>query len=246
MPRDWARLRQVMYQPSAVWLSTDSEGRRWLTDQFVVYDVTGFEELGTYDFHVCLGYDPALGYEPVEGECTCPDEEVPDGPYQLTVSKGFKPRVSVPEPDIRGYLALMGTRNWRHSEPSEWSVAEHPGKAMLWIADWTADSSYCLLGESTWTALKRNHPGVLVEWAPNKGAGVFRFLGMPAEHQSCLLEAEDVYCGHRPLPFAYAAGIRVPEGQEGVAAAMVRAIRNVPVELDEDDIHDIEVIEEAA
>lgn len=236
MATDWAKLRRIMYEPSAVWLSTAGE-RRWLTDQFVLYDVTGLDKLREYTFHL----DGCAWEETVE--CSCPDE-LPDGAYKLTVSEGFKPRDSVPEPDIEAYLAMLAGKTWRPAEPSEWSVAEHPGKAMLWLCD----ERPCLLGESTWTEVKRYHPKAEVEWAPNKGAGVFRFReGWRTWHMDpdddCA--AGDCGCGDPPI-FAYAAGIRCPEGQEGVADAMVRAILKVPVELDEDDIHDIEVIEDAA
>ena len=216
MTTDWAKLRRIMYEPSTVWLATDYGGQRWLTDQFVLYDVTGYAELHDYDFHVCLGYPAHLGYEPLEGECSCPDE-IPDGSYQLTVTKGFKPRDSVPQPDIEAYFVKMNESVWVPADPCEWSVAEHPGKAMLW----TANSNIpCLLGESTWTEIKRYHPDVEVEWAPNQGAGTFRFS------ETYHVDPDDEECSTGECDcetrwFAFAAGIRVPDGQEHVAGAIV-------------------------
>jgi hypothetical protein len=204
-----------MYQPSAVWLSTVYGTERWLTDQFVLYNVTGFHEL--------YYYDPSYG----------PEWQWPDGGYKLTVSKGFEPRDTVPEPDIEAYFAkVYDVSEWQRAFPTEWSVAEHPGKAMLW----TSDGLPCLLGESTWAALKRNHPGCVVDYAHGK-PNVFRFSELPREHASCLAE-EGVYCGHRPIPFCFAAGIRCPTGQEDVAYEIARASAVEVVEG--------EIVEEAA
>lgn len=218
MTSDYARLRQIMYEPATVWLSTDLGGQRWLTDKFVLYDVTDYEELKDYDFHVCLGYPWHLGYEPIEGECSCPDE-VPDGSYQLTVSKGFKPRESVPEPDIEAYFVKMNEKEWHPVKPSEWSVAEHPGKAMLWThsSHQLGDDKAlpCLIGEPTWKAIKRHHPNVLVEYTAE--GNTFRFREVI--HDGC---DEESYCGCRPTLFAYAAGIRIPDGQETIANEIAR------------------------
>src|SRR5579859_4718903 len=189
-----------MYQPSAVWLATDYAGDRWLTDQFVVYNITGIDALYCYDSSY--------------------DVQWPDGPYKLVQAKGFRElrqRDSIPQPDIEGYLKLMGERNWQLAEPTEWSVAEHPGKAMLWLA-----GGPCLLGESTWTAIRKHYPGVVVEWAPNKGAGVFRFS--IAVHIDPDDDCAAGQCGCEAVPFGYAAGIRCPEGQEGIADAIVGAM----------------------
>jgi hypothetical protein len=175
-----ARIRQIMYEPSSVWLATENSGERWLTDQYVLYNVTGAEVLSCYD--------------------TSYDTEWPDGPYQLMASGDWrmKERDSVPEPDIETYLGIMASHTWYRAVPSDWSVAEHPGKAMLWSV--MADAA-CLLGESTWTAVKRHYPDCVVSYAFNRKAGVFRFEDMG-------------------MTFAYAAGIQVPEGQEHVAAAI--------------------------
>jgi hypothetical protein len=193
VPGDWTRLRQIMYEPSSCWLATEHSGDRWLTDQFVLYNVTGMEELTEYDYHLA----DCTWEETVE--CSCPDE-LPDGAYKVTVSKGFQPRDSVPEPDIEAYFGIMASHIWYSATPSEWSVAEHPGKAMLWGAAGGA----CLLGESTWTQISRHYPGCEVAYAFNRSAGVFRFT-------------------ENGVPFAYAAGIQIPEGQEGVAHAIASA-----------------------
>lgn len=176
MPSDErARIRAIMYQPSKVWLATENSGDRWLTDQFVMLNVTDTEV--------------------VDG--------LPDGAYQLMATGAWRAeeRDSVPEPDIEGYFKVMASHTWYRAEPSEWSVAEHPGKAMLWSAHGAA----CLLGESTWASIKRHHPDCMVSYAHNRKAGVFRF-------------------SDGPFPFAYAAGIQIPEGQECVAHAIITAL----------------------
>jgi len=193
---DWGRLRQVMYEPATVWLSTDYGGDRWLTDQFVLYRVTGYEELFCYD----SSYDVVW----------------PDGPYQLTVSKGFKPRKSVPQPDIDGYFAKLEDKTWEPTSPSEWSVAEHPGKAMLWMYGSGSVRPSCLLGESTWTALRRHHPDATVEYTSE--GNIFRFSEI--FHIDPEDDCMDGECACTGIPFAFAAGIRVPEGQEHVANAI--------------------------
>lgn len=182
MATDWARLRQIMYQPSATWLSTvyGYGTERWLTDWYVLYNVTGFEW------------------------------EWPDGPCQIAVS-GLKERDSVPEQDVGAWLdQVYSAANWVHAEPTEWSVAEHPCKAMLWISGGLP----CLLGEPTWVALRRNHPGCIVDYA-HGCRSLFRF----SEVRHVDLDADCLAgtCECRPVPFCFAAGIRCPEGQEGIA-----------------------------
>jgi len=196
-----ARIRSIMYEPSSVWLATEYSGRRWLTDQFVLYDVTGAEVLHCYD----TSYDVVW----------------PDGPYQLMATGVWRAqtRDSIPEPDIEAYFRnLAGKVSWRPARPTEWSVAEHPGKAMLWISEEVP----CLLGESTWTAIKRHHPDVVVEYGHSDSFNVFRFSEVRHD-PDC--EEGGVHCGHRPVPFCFAAGIRVPEGQEDVAYEIALAAK---------------------
>lgn len=195
------RLRQIMYEPSAVWLATWAGERRWLTDGYVMLDVTD---------------SPALE-----------DEEVPDGGYKLVASKGFDPRETVPEPDLDRYFARLDEiTHWWPAQPTEWSVAEHPGKAQLWVYDLSELGDprpcRCLLGESTWTQLKRHHPDAIVEYAPERN--IFRLSEV--QHEDC---DPETYCGHRPLPFCFAAGIRVPDGQEDAAIALAAAVTSYAV-----------------
>lgn len=201
MPSETAHLRQIMYQPSACWLSTENSGDRWLTDQFVLLDVTGH---------------PALQWTNGFSDTEYADEWA-DGPYKLTASNGFQPRESVTEPDIEAWFTRVGQCAWHSAKPSEWSVAEHPGKAMLWVSG----TQPCLLGESTWTALKRHHPECLVDYAAD--LNLFRFLDMPCTPEDCQW-AEDVACGHRPVAFCYAAGIRVPDGQVEIAWSIAAGV----------------------
>src|SRR5215472_17217302 len=131
-----ARIRSIMYEPSSVWLCTDAQNERWLTDQFVLLNVTGAEALYCYDSSYGI--------------------EWPDGPYQLMATGQWRmqERDSIPEPDIEAYFEVLARKvRWCHVEPTEWSVAEHPGKAMLGVSEDTP----CLLGESTWTAIHRHY-----------------------------------------------------------------------------------------
>lgn len=186
--RTWASLRQIMYQPSVVWLATEYSGDRWLTDQYVMLLVTDWGEFA----------------------------EMPDGPYRLTVSNGPQPNDAVPEPDIEGWFGVVSKWAWKPAEPTEWSVAEHPGKAMLWASE----GRPCLLGEPTWTALKRHYPDVVVEHSFD-GASMFRFS--ECQHIDIDDDCMAGECGCQPIPFAYAAGIRCPDGQEGIAERVVAA-----------------------
>ena len=107
--QQWTRLRQIMYQPSEVWLVTDAQGRRWLTDKYVLYDVTNLEAL--------YYYDPSYGMQ------------WDDGAYQLmaTGKERFRPRETAHTIDIDAWLAIVNAHEWHDTRPTEWSVAEHPG-----------------------------------------------------------------------------------------------------------------------
>lgn len=176
-----ARIRSIMYEPSTVWLATEHSGDRWLTDQFVMLRITGAEVLYCYD--------------------TSYDVQWEDGAYQLMANGQWrmKDRDSIPEPDIEAYLKIQDSKPWYYATPSEWSVAEHPGKAMLWVHGGIP----CLLGESTWAAIKRHYSEVTVEYAPE--GNLFRFRSEGAT-------------------FCYAAGIRIPSGQGDVAYEIARAL----------------------
>lgn len=180
----WRQMRAIMYQPTEVWLVTDKDGERWLTDQYVLLKVTAAEEFG----------------------------ELADGAYKIAfVSKGPEPREAPVDFDINGYLASMQEREWWPADPTMWSVIEdYQGKAMLW----DANSTPVLMGEPTWSAIKRHYPGVLVEhsW---RGNSVFRF-----SHQ--FAKGSTFADGTEWQTFAYAAGIKMPEGQLGTAAAIVK------------------------
>jgi hypothetical protein len=128
----------------------------------------------------------------------------------------MKERDSVPEPDIETYFGIVGDGPWLLAHQTEWSVAEHPGKAMLWAYD----AYPCLLGEATWTAIKRHHPGVFVEYHATRN--LFRFSEM--EHEPLCGEPGSIVCRCPLVTFAYAAGIRMPEGQEDVAHAIAQTL----------------------
>jgi hypothetical protein len=191
--QEWARLRQIMYEPGSVWLSTENSGDSWLTDQFVLLNVTGSYALA--------------------------DEkgQLADGPYKLTASSGLQPREGVPQPDLEVYFAAVADKaQWRPVQPTEWSVAEHPGKAMLWkCKDFPA-----LLGESTWAQIKRHYPGVVVEYTFTHN--MFRFS--KTEHDILMGDCAEDLCPCPRVPFCFAAGIRTPDGQQEVAKAIVEVV----------------------
>lgn len=194
MPSENATLRQVMYQPSACWLSTDASGHRWLTDMYVLLDVTHAESLKSLE----------------------------DGPYKMTVSNGPQSRETPEVFNAEAYLSGLADRLWRPASPTEWSVAEHPGKAMLWASE----GSVCLIGESTWTAVQRHYPGAVVEYT-HRG-NLFRFSEVA--HLDLDGDCQSGECSCGIVAFAYAAGIQVPEGQEGVADSIVSALVTTSIE----------------
>lgn len=195
--QEWTRLRAILYEPSSVWLASWTASERWLTDQYVMLDVTdspAFEESARAESELS---DPSTS-----------DEYIPDGSYKLVASKGFEPKALGWEPDLDVYFAAMDQlADWLPAQPTEWSVAEHPGKAQLWTykiaGEYQDEPRPCLLGESTWTAIKRNHPDAVVEYSQE--INVFRFT-----------DDKRVFC--------FAAGIRIPTGQGGAAQAIAWAV----------------------
>lgn len=186
-----------MYQPSEVWLSTEYSGDRWLTDKYVMLNVTGEEAL-------LVEQEDELG------------QEIPDGAYKLVVSKGIEPRKAVPEPDIELYFQLISEWAWFPARPTEWSVAEHPGKAQLWVSA----RRPTLLGEPTWSQIKRHYPDCTVEYS---GIGhTFRF-SRPCDLVPCFHEDG---CRSGTIPFCYAAAIDIPDGQESVAQAIASVLNS--------------------
>lgn len=183
---EYTALRQIMYQPSAVWLATENSGDRWLTDQFVLLDVSDMDEF----------------------------DELPDGPYKLSVSEGPRHREGVPEPDIEAWFTRVAQCAWRSARPSEWSVAEHPGKAMLWVSG-SQSMLPCLMGEPTWTAIKRHHPEVEIDYASD--LNMFRFAEWSHDITQ---ECAEGTCMCVITPFCWASGIRIPDGQEDAAWAL--------------------------
>lgn len=185
----WRAMRAIMYQPTEVWLITDKQDDRWLTDQFVMLKITDAEEFLL----------------------------LPDGAYKLTVSKGPEARDSKATFDLDEWFVSVNHRDWHLAEPTMWSVIEeYNGKAHAW----NAEGVPALLGEPTWAAIKRYYPEVVPEhsW---RGNSIFRFSA-PEHNNACEVEEDGTYrCLCRPVPFAYAAGIKIPEGQEKVAERVV-------------------------
>ena len=181
-------MRAIMYQPTKVWLATQANGDRWLTDQFVLLKITESQDFQPF----------------------------PDGAYKLTVSKGPETRDAQAWPYIEGYLKALSGRDWKDAVPTDWSVAEDEvNKARLW----SAEGEPCLFGESTWTEIRRYHPEVNVEYS-YRGNGIFRFMEL--DHSAH--HGEPHQCDCLPRPFAYAAGIRIPDGNEVAAKAIVGAL----------------------
>jgi squalene cyclase len=165
-----------MYQPNSVMLQQARSGKWWLTDMYVMLNVTG---------------DPGVaGLEP--------------GEYRI-MGSGEMRELSTRVMDVDGYLYnIAGQCRWREAEPTEWSVAEHPGKAMLFSVRQTGTGKiqrYALLGEGTWTALTKYHPVKALYYSQRNNLFLFDM---------------DTHS-------AYVAGIRCPEGQEKVAEAIALA-----------------------
>lgn len=181
------RLRGIMYEPSCVRLSTraDDDGR-YLTDGYVMLDVTD---------------SPAV-------------DGVEDGRYRLMAppNQRFKPLDGPNEFDADGYFARLADAEWAPAEPSQWSVAEHPGKAMLFSVEThslpgdplgdVVGTEPALMGEETWRTLRRHYEDANAEYAVSGvDLNIFRILS-------------------GDLVIAYVAGIQIPTGQEGIAQAI--------------------------
>lgn len=174
--KDRARLRALMYEPQSVMLQQDKLKRWWLTDMYVMLEVSGAPS--------------------VEG--------VPPGEYKLLAS-GEMRELSTRIMDIDGWRHnITNNCRWAPASPTMWSVAEHPGKAMLFRVEMQqyCDKPYALLGEPTWTAFQRHH-GEGLEVMYSTVHNLFRF------------SVRDWW--------SYAAGIRCPGGQEDVAKAIALA-----------------------
>ena len=192
--KEWTRFRALLYDSHDLALCTDErDGHRWLTDRYVLLDVTGSIAI----------------------------EGVADGCYKLVQSRGFELRTHEFENEevalanyldggIVDFLERVETgAKWVDAYPSEWSVAEHPGKAMLL----TCNYHPVLMGESTWTALHRHYTEPRVEFDVASGRNLFRALS-PDQVQQMAPPGAGYFV------VAYVAGIRIPEGQEEVARAI--------------------------
>lgn len=172
--KELTRLRALLYTSRDVALATDDrDGRRYLCDRYVMLDVT---------------HSVAIA-------------EVADGIYKLVASKGFEPREG--EDWLNGGVVdffdhAEAGAIWTAVTPTQWSVAEHPGKAMLLVAGTVP----CLIGESTWTALHRHYREPLVEYNV-AGGNMFR--------------AKSRVAGVIYGILGYVAGIRIPDGQVEIA-----------------------------
>jgi len=170
-----------MYERHTVRLATAEDYSRWLTDHFVLLDVTDSPAVLTGPV---IDYGNVLACHPLD-----------DGLYKLTQANGLTPREGALDFDPDEGFRRLESASWWPAMPSEWSVAEHPGKAMLWAAE----GCPALVGETTWTALRRHHENIEAWWTEDiGGAGTFRFAA-----------------GGKIV--AYAAGIIIPEGQSEIA-----------------------------
>lgn len=180
--KEWTRLRALLYEGYDLALCTDDrDSHRWLTDRYVLLDVTG---------------SPAV-------------EALEDGVYKLVQSKGFQPiegHRNYLDGGIVDYLNNVETGAWwAPVVPSGWSVAEHPGRAMLLACN----GAPVLIGESTWTQLHRHYDKPLVQYDVKSGRNLFRVAEPPP--------AKFAEIGR---VVAYVAGIRIPDGQEEIARAI--------------------------
>jgi hypothetical protein len=168
-----------MYEPLRVQLATAENGQRWLTDGFVMLDVSASLVL-------------------VSDITNLPWR---DGVFKLTAAHGLTPRDEILGFKVDEALELAERdAKWVLAEPTQWSVAEHPGKAMLF----SADGLPCLLGESTWTALHKAYERPGVEYNTSEDHNLFR------------VSADWTVV-------AYIAGIRCPEGEEDHAKLLARS-----------------------
>lgn len=221
--KEIARLRAIMYEPSRVRLVTAvQDGSRWLSDGYVMLDVTDSPAIAGECPTPCDDDCDALcheGHQVGYKRDHEPGDHLKDGQYKLIAARGFEPIIAHTDPDedckagncvcpiapaeldADAYFDALTAADWQAACPSQWSVAEHPGKAMLFSVHGHAK----LMGESTFASLSKHLGKPQVEYAMGLGANVFRFL-----------DGGSVV--------AYAAGIIIPEGQEEIASAIARLV----------------------
>jgi hypothetical protein len=108
--RAFAQLYRVMVEPSRVHIVTHAAtGRRWITDTYVMLDVT--------DFAAIVGSDHA------------------DGRYSLLVTVGLR-WIDSTVPDVEGYFAHVehSAAEWMPMHETEWSLRADAAR-LLWGAD---------------------------------------------------------------------------------------------------------------
>lgn len=190
----WRQMREIMYQPLEVWLATDKAGNRWLTDQYVMLDITGSEEFA----------------------------ELPDGAYKIAfISKGPEPREAPVDFDVEKYIERINHHHWWPATPTKWSFEESANdRAMLWDTydvaalgrdTWKAISRFypdCKVECASWkddeghrrSVFRFFYPSTLPPGVEVEGD---RLVGTPTTTGTF---------GTRPGHiFAYAASIRIPE-----------------------------------
>lgn len=105
----FAQLYRIMVEPGTVYVVTDPKGRRWITDTYVMLDVT--------DFAAIVGTDHK------------------DGRYSLLATIGLR-WTDDSVPDVDAYFASVehaGAR-WTQVRETEWSLRDDRAR-LLWGAD---------------------------------------------------------------------------------------------------------------
>jgi len=110
-----ARLRSLLkVNPKEAHLITHKDEQRWLSDRYVMVNVTG---------------DLALSPEAFNGAPF--SGEMPDGTYHLTAAKGLVPHEFLPSDTGKLIDALESREGWRRVHRTQWSVADSKAKLML-------------------------------------------------------------------------------------------------------------------
>lgn len=151
--REYARLRSLLINPASVEVLHSGGGERvWMTDRFVMIDITDSRALR---------------------------EDMPDGEYRLMASRGFQFSQRGPLVNMAVYLAKMRSLAWHPAYATQWSVTDSQAKAMLLYVDLPQRRSWheveparrvpLAMNEDVWQSIVTSYPGAELAHTGSRG-----------------------------------------------------------------------------
>lgn len=151
--REFGRLRSLLINPGSVEILHSGRGERtWMTDRFVMIDITGSRAL-------------AAG--------------MPDGEYRLMASKGFQFSERGPLVNMATYLAKMSGLTWYAAHATRWSITDSQAKAMILVAELPPEHSGheaqgarrvpLAMNEDVWQSVRASYPGAELAHTGRRG-----------------------------------------------------------------------------